>query len=238
MLTVAIIGPDGAGKTTISRQLERTLPVRVKYLYMGVNLQTSNLVLPTTWLFLTLRRLRGMRPDMTGPRDPARSRPRPAGRLRGAAFAVKQSLRLANQIGEEWFHQAVAGYYRLRGYIVLSDRDFFADYYAYDVANSDPRRPLTSRIHGFMLRHFYRRPDLVILLDASPETMFARKGEATLELLQQRRQEYLQLQHAVRHFEVVDASGPLDEVAREVRDRICRLSLSSENHLAVAPRSS
>lgn len=238
MFTVAIIGPDGAGKTTIARQLERALPVRAKYLYMGINLETSNLVLPTTWLFLTLRRMRGIRPDMTGPRDPARTTLRPAGRLRAAAVTVKQSLRLINQVAEEWFHQAVAGFYRLRGYVVLSDRDFFADYYAYDVANPDPRRPVTSRIHGFVLRRFYRRPDLVILLDAPPETMFARKGEATLELLQQRRQEYLQLKNAVRHFEVVDASGPLEEVAREVRDRICRLSLTCENQLAVAPRRS
>src|SRR5206468_11488099 len=46
--TVALIGPDGAGKTTVSRRIEQSLPVPVKYIYMGVNTDASNVMLPTT----------------------------------------------------------------------------------------------------------------------------------------------------------------------------------------------
>src|SRR5437667_23836 len=46
--TVALIGPDGAGKTTIGRRLEKSLPLPVRYLYMGVNAEASNALLPTT----------------------------------------------------------------------------------------------------------------------------------------------------------------------------------------------
>ncbi len=37
MLTLALVGPDGAGKTTVARRLEQELDPSVKYLYMGVS---------------------------------------------------------------------------------------------------------------------------------------------------------------------------------------------------------
>ena len=48
MTTVALIGPDGAGKTTVARKLADVLPVPVRYLYMGVSTDSSNVMLPTT----------------------------------------------------------------------------------------------------------------------------------------------------------------------------------------------
>ena len=56
MFTVALIGPDGAGKSTVGRELERRLSFPAKYIYMGVNLESSNLVLPTTRLILGIKR--------------------------------------------------------------------------------------------------------------------------------------------------------------------------------------
>ena len=43
MFTVALIGPDGAGKSTIGRKLQQISPIPMKYVYMGVNLESSNL---------------------------------------------------------------------------------------------------------------------------------------------------------------------------------------------------
>ena len=70
MFSVALIGPDGAGKTTIGRRIEHTLPLPVKYVYMGVNPDSSNYMLPTTRLKHALKRLMGAKPDTQGPRDP------------------------------------------------------------------------------------------------------------------------------------------------------------------------
>lgn len=48
MSSVALVGPDGAGKTTIARKLEAEPGLRVRYLYMGVSVDSSNVTLPTT----------------------------------------------------------------------------------------------------------------------------------------------------------------------------------------------
>ena len=240
MFTVALIGPDGAGKTTIGRRLEQTLPLPVRYVYMGINYEASNHVLPTTRLIRAARRARGVGPDTAGPRDPERLRPRPKGLVKRVAHGLKSSLSLANRIAEESFRHGVARYYQYRGFIVLFDRHFYSDYYAYDIApsgwNTPPRRkggacgggptrpgrgrPVGSRIHGFLLERVYPKPDLVIYLDAPAEVLLARKGEGTVELLERRRHDYLEMRHRVKEFAVVDASRPADAVAREVTERI------------------
>lgn len=235
MFTVAIIGPDGAGKTTISRQLEHALPAPVKYLYMGVNLDSSNRMLPTTRLFRAVKRMCGAKPDTAGPRDPEAIRPAPAGMLRRLAAAVKSGLSLVNRVVEEWYRQCLAWHYQRRGYIVLFDRHYFIDYYAHDIAENNGKRPLGRRIHGFLLEHLYPKPQLVIYLDAPGEVLFARKGEGSIPLLERRRQDYLAMRGIFRHFVVVDASRPQDAVVREVRDHICAFHGAGNGSLCRRP---
>src|SRR3954451_16009190 len=79
-LAVALIGPDGAGKTSITRRVAELLPVPSTRIYMGVNLESSTLMLPTTRLILTLKRARGGRPALTvSAADPRAERRRSAG---------------------------------------------------------------------------------------------------------------------------------------------------------------
>jgi len=145
---------------------------------------------------------------------------RPKGFVRRLVADVKSTFSLVNRIGEEWFRQIVIGYYRCRRYVVVLDRHYFADYYAYDVAKTDHRRPLHRRIHGLMLQHLYPKPDLVIYLDAPADVLLARKGEGTLESLKRRREDYLQLRELVENFVVVDANRPPERVADEVAEHI------------------
>jgi thymidylate kinase len=216
MVTVALAGADGAGKSTMSRRLEKSLPVRAKYIYMGINREASNLALPTTLLWKRIKRARGGSIDMGGPPDPNRLQQLPKNPLKRIARELKSGLRIANLIAEEWFRQLVAWYYQFRGYVVIFDRHFYFDYYKHHIANIGINRTIADRVHGFMLNHVFPKPDFVIFLDAPAEVLFSRKGEGTLELLEQRRQEYLQIQKKVERFVTVDATQPMDEVALQI----------------------
>lgn len=221
MFTVALIGPDGAGKTTISQKLLESFPLPITYLYMGINSESSNRVLPTTWLLRKLRKATGAPSDTHGPRDHRSLTSKPSGNPVKRAFKTAKSFAsLGNKLAEEWYRQGLTWYHCRRGRIVLFDRHYFSDYYAYDVAPTSGTRPLARRIHGYFLDRVYPRPDLVILLDAPAEVLFARKGEGTLELLEHRRRDYLQIREHVQNFAVVDASQPTDSVVRDVRERI------------------
>lgn len=218
MVTVALVGPDGAGKSTVAHRVVEALPFPARYVYMGVNLEASSTMLPTTRLALAIKHARGGRADMTGrtgsgPGEPTRRR-------RGALAEFRTSLRMANWIAEEWFRQGIATVHQRRGRVVVFDRHFFCDYYAYDVAGTGPGRSPASRLHGFNLRRLYPRPDLVVMLDAPAEVLHARKGEGTVESIEARRQEYLAQADQFSRFVVVDARRPTDEVVDEVRRQI------------------
>jgi thymidylate kinase len=222
MTTVALIGPDGAGKSSVIPLVQARLGRPSKRIYMGVNLESSRLMLPTTRLALEAKRRRGGRPDMVGAtgraaaHDDARATPATRPARRGVLREIRSGLRLANWIAEEWFRQGVAWMHQRRGAVVLFDRHFFCDYYANDIIGRRPGRPWTSRVHGLMLERLYPRPDLVILLDAPAEVLFARKGEGTLESLERMRQDYLALAPVVARFRSVDATQPVDVVVAEV----------------------
>jgi thymidylate kinase len=204
--TVALLGCDGAGKTTVARALEREAGLPVRYLYMGVATESSNRQLPTTSAANALKRVGVL--------------PRHGGRARAA-------LRLTNRMAEEWYRQLVAEAYRSRGAIVVFDRHFLADYHAADVAGGP--RPLHRRVHGWMLARAYPRPDLAVFLDAPPEVLYARKGEGTIASLTRRREEYLGLVRGgavAGEVAVVSAVQPqaavVDAVAALIRDFAAR----------------
>lgn len=216
-ITVALVGADGAGKSTVSRMLhERSpLPLPVMTVYMGVNPHAGSAILPTIRLLLSTRpfsRVRGggSEPASVRPPDPQPQRRRAPWRR-----AVKDAARLTAWMLEEWLRQLVAASYLRRGYLVVFDRHFFADYYHAHIAHG-ASRGLFPRLHGWMLLHAYPKPDLVICLDAPSDVLFARKQEDSAEWLEQRRQQYLDLTDVVPELVVIDADRPLEDVFADV----------------------
>jgi thymidylate kinase len=223
-LTVALVGPDGAGKSTISARLPKAdLPRPVRTIYMGVNLEASSLMLPTTRLLLAAKKARGGRPDLVASSlrdvdDAAQETTAP----RSLAGTAKSTARLGVWMLEEWLRQLVAFGHGLRGNIVVFDRHFYLDYYHADVEARTKRRGLAQRVHGWMLTHLYPKPDLVIMLDAPAEVLHARKPEATVAWLERRRRQYLELAPLVPEFVIVDVDRSLDEAVADVVEAIRR----------------
>jgi len=216
MFSVALIGPDGAGKTTIARMLEERSPLRLKYMYMGVNIAASNFALPTSRIFEYLRgRKNGNdeRAQVEGQiNQQAKRSSMSAGKLLWAAG------RLANHLMDEWYRQFWSWGYQCSGYIAVYDRHYLFDFSLDDVDSNEPG--FDTRLHRWFLTHLYPRPNLVIYLDAPAEVLFARKGEKDIENLGKRRQSFLQLMSQNPNCVVVDGTQPLPKVYEDVAAHI------------------
>ena len=257
MFTVTLIGPDGVGKTTVAKQLEATFKLPIKYIYMGMNVEASNVMLPTTRWWETRKKNKGISGRILPGYDPEttasglgsgnydfieqndHSEALPANKTATRTLKdirkwvirkIRKSVGLTNRIFEEWYRQFVAWLNVKRGVIVLFDRHYVYDYYHHDMQTENVNNSLKRRIHGFILTHTLREPDLLIVLDAPGEVVFARKGEFSPEFLETKRSQYLELQHVVEHCKVIDATQPLESVVSNVKDSIYQFYLDRKGN--------
>ncbi len=229
MISIALIGADGAGKTTIADRLRATFPKPMKYIYMGINIESSNVALPTSRLIEFVKDIKH-RNRNGGAEKPISLHDRKSSGKKGLLKSGWYVFRLFNRLGEEWYRQLLSWVYRKRGYVVLYDRHFLFDF---DEDTFDAVRqelPLAERIHRWCLHKFYPEPDLVLFLDAPAEVLFARKGEANLEYLRDRRTAYLAQGEKTRNFRTIDATQPVDEVYATVTRSIEQLYESASRN--------
>jgi thymidylate kinase len=222
--TVALIGSDGAGKSTVAREVVRRLPIPSEYLYMGVNLEASPVMLPTTRLALAVKRRRGGRSDMTAGHVESGGGGGPFG-------TIRRLVRMVNWLAEESYRAALARRIQRTPAVVVFDRHFFCDYYASAIAPTTSPRSLDTRIHGWVLKNWYPRPQLTLFMDAPPEILVARKAGDSLERVARRREEYLALADVLPEFQVVDANRPVDVVADDIVARIVAFESTRINGL-------
>lgn len=95
----------------------------------------------------------------------------------------------------------VARYHSLRGRLVLMDRLAF-DAFLPGSQGTDPLSGLTDSL----ALHLGPRPDLVLVLDAPGEMMFARKGEHSPQILEEWRQSYLKAAKELPSACILDAT--------------------------------
>lgn len=218
MFRITLIGPDGAGKSAVAEQLLSRMQIPARRIYMGVNLEASEVMIPSARLQRWIRRCRCVPADADGPRDPTvKTRSSASLIMKGLRFC-KSGLRTVHLIADEIYRLCVIRWWLARGIVVIQDRDYFVDYYEYDIAAAD--RSFWQRVHGFFLRRFYSRPDLTILLDVPAEMMLERKQEGTIELLQRRRGFYQSFLSEMPLGLSIDAAGPLNEVATRCHDHV------------------
>lgn len=227
MFTVALVGSDGAGKTTIARSLQEFSPLPVKYMYMGLSPISSNVALPTT-------RLAGLLRVRAYKKEAAKSGKSPAKEIsthdlhyrpgrRGPIWAAARTL---NRLVDFMYRQLVSWRHQRQGYVVVYDRHLVFETAGSASVSGARKRKLLARIQHWLLSNIYPQPDLVIFLDAPAEVLYERKGEATLEYLERRRRAIIEQGKQVANFVRVDASRSFDQVLADVSQQIIRFHAS------------
>lgn len=224
--TVAIIGPDGAGKSTLIDKLEKGLPFSVRRIYMGVNPAAATHALPTTRFIWFLNRvLKRPRPNYDVDSQPETPKAESKkGGLKQVLRELKSALFVFNRVSEQWYRQWVCWFYQWRGHLVLIDRHFYLDYLAVKLSNPVPRTVAAWRVHDFLMERVYPRPNLTLYLDAPPEVLFARKQEVSLARLETMRRAYNQIREHVPAFEVLDATQSADQVFEAAKHKIIAMT--------------
>jgi thymidylate kinase len=193
-LNLVFLGPDGAGKSSVIRVVGQELA--------GAFARTT---------------CYGFAPPLLH----RRRRHTPTGRPHG--LPPRSFLTSVLRAVFYWFAYYTFGYYvtvhlaLARNTLVLHDRHFVD-------ALVDPWR---YRYGGplWLLRLMWRlipKPDLIILLDAPPGVLQARKQEVPFEETARQREAYLSLMGTMRNGYVVDAARPLEMVVGDVNGIIMR----------------
>ena len=220
MFSVALVGGDGAGKTTIAKRLEESFPLPIKHIYMGISPISSNYALPTTRLirFFKIRRYKKQNresgeitPEALSLHLHYRSEKR---------HPVWVMARTANRMIDTIYRNIIARNYMTRGYVVVFDRHLLFELSPDVIDGQYQPQPLHHKILHWFLSNIFTKPDIVLFLDADPEILYSRKKEATLEHLAMRREAILSQGKKVPNFIQVDASQSLDNVEAVIAQHI------------------
>ena len=210
--TVAIVGADGSGKSTIANMIVDALPRTAKYAYMGASIEASNVSLPTSRFLVYLKRRRIARHiDDNRPLPPSDvmsdeiKESIPSGR-------IVKTLGLINRMAEEWYRQLYVWSFTVRGLVVVCDRHFLYEYCPDSEALVPADNRLSARIHRTMLSRFFPRPALTIFLDAPPDVLYSRKPEWTLEHLTRQRTGIVEQSKSSRNFVHIDSTRSIEDV--------------------------
>jgi hypothetical protein len=133
--------------------------------------------------------------------------------LYGAGLNGSGPFVLLHRLGRLWRGWLLGRWHRWRGRLVVYDR------HALDARVPGRHDGARSRVRRWILAHAIPLPELVIVLDAPAEVLFARKGEHDIATLEAQRRGYMDIARTVSGAQLVDAARDADLVRRDVMAR-------------------
>jgi thymidylate kinase len=212
-MSVAIIGPDGAGKSTLVQALQAVPTLPTLMIYMGTNPESTNYSLPTLrWMHRRSRRRR-LAPATT-PGQPPQSR----STIRRVLRVGREMVGLVHQLLEYSYRFLVGAAGKRRGAVVVFDRYIYDGLIDLLVEGLPPWQQVRARLFA----HVFPPPDLVLILDAPGAVLFARKGEHSPERLERVRQACYEVTRRLPHVEAIDVTQPPAKVLQDAVEIIQR----------------
>jgi hypothetical protein len=219
---VALLGPDGAGKGTVIAGLEGAIPVATRTIYFGLPLRrrpdAGPSPEPAPGDGPTAPGPEAAGPEAAGPETagpetagPEAAGPEAAGPTASGPRGWRRRLEALLVLkGLLWHARTLMRAYLAawQGRIVLCDR------HPIEVLAIDPRHTRLARsLERRIVRSLLPWPDRIIVLDAPAATMFARKGEHTVERLERWRVGFRSALGGP-NTEVVDTAGTEEAAVR------------------------
>ncbi len=211
---IAFIGPDGCGKSSLTnavREEFRRATIATDIVYLGPWGQNQ---LPLFDLVRVLH-LKPFHQEEKNKRDFNRKLEVQPGLVSRIKLFLRGTLFYAFLALELWFRYWTVVLPRLRrGRIVLADR------YIYDLLVGYKNRPLRHfrRLREWLCRR-YPQPDFTVLLDATPEVIFARKPQFKVEQLEYIRGAYQELGKSFA-LHKLDTSVSVEKTLTDFRQEI------------------
>ncbi len=199
----------------MAKRLVAESPRSMRYIYMGLNIESSNVMLPTTRL---LRRLkRSFAPGVVS--RVARDRTHyldPMANLRDRRGPLAAAARMANRLAEQAYRECVSWAYQLRGLTVIYDRHFYFE--TEHAASAESR--FTDRVLRWFIMHCLPRPKFIVFFDSPPAALVERSGGVDAEFLRRKRQMLLTRLRDFDRVVVIAAGRPPEDVYGQVRQAV------------------
>lgn len=209
-LFVAVIGPDGSGKTTLCNVLAEWWKTQFHFsqaihVHGGFRVLPPLKILRRAWAKLTGK---PMKPDVDFTQRHSGSSVRPHSLIRSLAY-------LCYYLWDYVLGHLIVFRHKGKNRLVIADR-YFYDYFLH-LANS--------RLPAWLIRYanwFIPKPDLVVLLDADPEEIYRRKDELTVQEITRQQDAMREISRWLPNCIWINTGKGVAETARQAQTAMLR----------------